>query len=178
MEFRRLATGRAAVNSARGAFTFNGTLTGYAPADFILGSLPSFTTPGPEVRGRTAEWRDGFFVTDKWQVTRKFTLDYGIRYELPTVAYTINGVATELNPNQTALVGGTPGYHFTAPNHSDWAPRRRIRLPHHREDGVSRRRRHLLQSESDQQLYVPEHQPALHDDSDMQLFRRTTACPA
>ena len=123
LEFRRLATGRAAVNSARGSFTFNGTLTGYAPADFILGLPQSFTTPGPEVRGRTAEWRDGFFVTDKWQVTRKFTIDYGIRYELPTVAYTINGVATELNPNQTALVGGTPGYHFTAPNHSDWAPR-------------------------------------------------------
>jgi hypothetical protein len=123
MEFRRLATGRAAVNSARGSFTFNGTLTGYAPADFLLGTPSSFTTPGPEVRGRTAEWRDGFFVTDKWQVTRKFTLDYGIRYELPTVAYTINGVATELNPAQTALVGGTPGYHFTGPNHKDWAPR-------------------------------------------------------
>jgi hypothetical protein len=123
LEFRRLATGRAAVNSARGAFTFNGTITGYAPADFILGTPQSFTTPGPEVRGRTAEWRDGFFITDKWQVSRKFTVDYGIRYELPTVAYTINGVATELNPNQTALVGGTPGYHFTAPNHSDWAPR-------------------------------------------------------
>ena len=123
LEFRRLATGRAAVNSARGAFTFNGTLTGYAPADFILGLPSSFTTPGPEVRGRTAEWRDGFFVTDKWQVSRKFTIDYGIRYELPTVAYTINGVATELNPNQTALVGGTPGFHFTAPNHTDWAPR-------------------------------------------------------
>jgi hypothetical protein len=122
-ELRRLATGRAAVNSARGAFTFNGTLTGYAPADFVLGTPSSFTTPGPEIRGRVAEWRDGFFVTDKWQVTRKFTIDYGIRYELPTVAYTINGVATELNPNQTALVGGTPGYHFTAPNHSDWAPR-------------------------------------------------------
>ncbi len=123
LEFRRLATGRAAVNSARGGFTFNGTLTGYAPADFILGTPSSFTTPGPEVRGRTAEWRDGFFVTDKWQVSRKLTVDYGIRYELPTVAYTINGVATELNPNQTALVGGTPGYHFTAPNHADWAPR-------------------------------------------------------
>jgi hypothetical protein len=122
-EFRRLATGRAAVNSARGGFTFNGTLTGYAPADFILGTPSTFTTPGPEVRGRTAAWRDGFFVTDKWQVTRKFTIDYGIRYELPTVPYTINGVATELNPNQTALVGGTPGFHFIAPNHSNWAPR-------------------------------------------------------
>jgi hypothetical protein len=123
MEIRRLATGRAAVNSPRGAFTFNGTLTGYAPADFILGDPQSFTTPGPEVRGRVAEWRDGFFVMDKWQITRKFTLNYGIRYELPTVAYTINGNATELNANQTALVGGTPGYHFTGPNHSDWAPR-------------------------------------------------------
>src|SRR5207244_11419551 len=36
MEFRRLATGRAAVNSPRGLFNFNGTQTGYAPADFIL----------------------------------------------------------------------------------------------------------------------------------------------
>ncbi len=123
LEFRRLATGRAAVNSPRGSLTFNGTLTGYAPADFILGLPQSFTTPGPEVRGRVAEWRDGFFVLDKWQITRKFTLDYGLRYELPTVAYTINGNATELNPTQTALVGGTPGYHFTGPNHSDWAPR-------------------------------------------------------
>jgi len=122
-EFRRLATGRAAVNSARGTFTFNGVLTGYAPADFILGNPQSFATPGPEIRGRTAEWRDGFFVLDKWQISRKLTLNYGIRYELPTVPYTINGVATELNQNQTALVGGTPGFRFIAPNHNNWAPR-------------------------------------------------------
>ena len=42
-------------------------------------------------------------MLDKWQVTCKLTVNYGTRYELPTVAYTINGVATELNPNQTAL---------------------------------------------------------------------------
>jgi hypothetical protein len=123
MEFRRLATGRAAVNSARGVFTFNGSLTGYAPADFILGTPQNFTTAGPEVRGRTAEWRDGFFVLDKWQVNRKLTVNYGIRYELPTVAYTINGVATELDPGQTHFIGGKPGFHFTSGNHKDWAPR-------------------------------------------------------
>ncbi|HEV3201391.1 MAG TPA: carboxypeptidase regulatory-like domain-containing protein [Bryobacteraceae bacterium] len=122
-EFRRLATGRAAVNSARGTFTFNGQLTGYAPADFILGAPQSFATPGPEIRGRTAEWRDGFFILDKWQVSRKLTLNYGLRYELPTVPYTINGVASELNPTQTALVVATPGFGFIAPNHNDWAPR-------------------------------------------------------
>jgi hypothetical protein len=123
LEFRRLATGRAALNNPRGIFNFNGTFTGYAPADFILGLPQNFFTPGPEVRGRVAEWRDGFFVLDKWQVTRKFTLNYGIRYELPTVGYTINGNASELNPQQTAIVGETPGFHVTYPNHSDWAPR-------------------------------------------------------
>lgn len=123
LEFRRLATAREATNSPRGAFTFNGALTGYAPADFLLGLPQSFSTPGPEVHGHVAEWRDGFFVQDKWQVSRKLTLNYGLRYELPTVAYTVNGNATELNPNQTALVGGTPGFRFTNPNHKDWAPR-------------------------------------------------------
>ena len=76
------------------------------------------------MRGRTAEWRDGFFITDKMaghSENSRSTTEF--RYELPTVAYTINGVATELNPGQTALVGGTPGYHFTGPNHADWAPR-------------------------------------------------------
>jgi hypothetical protein len=123
LEIRRLATARDATNSPRGAFTFNGTLSGYAPADFILGTPSSFTTPGPEVHGHVAEWRDGFFVLDKWQVTRKLTLNYGLRYELPTVAYTVNGNATELNATQTQLVGGTKGFHFTDPNHNDWAPR-------------------------------------------------------
>ena len=123
LEFRRLATSREATNSPRGAFNFNGALSGYAPADFFLGLPQSFSTPGPEVHGHVAEWRDGFFVQDKWQVSRKLTLNYGIRYELPTVAYTINGNATELNPAQTAIVGGTPGFHFTNPNHKDWAPR-------------------------------------------------------
>jgi hypothetical protein len=122
-EFRRLGTGRAAVNSARGTFTFNGTQSGYAPADFILGNMVSFGTPGPEVRGRVATWRDGFFVLDKWQVSRKLTLNYGIRYELPTVPYTINGNASLLNPDQSALIVATPGYKFIAPNHSNWAPR-------------------------------------------------------
>ncbi len=122
-EFRRLATGRAAVNSARGAFTFNGTQSGYAPADFILGNQVSFSTPGPEIRGRVAGWRDGFFVLDKWQASRKLSLNYGLRYELPTVPYTINGNASFLNADQTALIVAKPGTGFIKPQHKNWAPR-------------------------------------------------------
>jgi len=122
-EFRRLATGRAAVNSARGIFTFNGTQTGYAAADFILGSPVSFSSTGPEIRGRVAAWRDGFFVLDKWQVSRKLTLNYGIRYELPTVPYTISGNASFLNADQSALIIATPGTKFIKPQHKNFAPR-------------------------------------------------------
>jgi len=123
MEFRRLATAREATNSPRGLFNFNGTLSGYAPADFFLGLTSSFATPGPEVHGHVVGWRDGFFVQDKWQVSRRLTLNYGLRYELPTVPYTVNGNATILNANQTALIGGTPGFKFINPQHSLWAPR-------------------------------------------------------
>ena len=83
----------------------------------------SFATAGPEIRGRVAGWRDGFFVLDKWQVSRKLTLNYGIRYELPTVPYTINGVASILNADQSALIVATPGFKFIAPQHKNWAPR-------------------------------------------------------
>ncbi len=125
-EFRKLQTGRAAVNSPRGVFNFTGQYTGYAPADFMLGLIQNDTTPGPEVRGLVAEWRDGFFVLDKWQVSRKLTMNIGLRYELPTVPYTVNGYATLLNPEQTALIPPNPpvpGFKFINPNHKDWAPR-------------------------------------------------------
>ena len=46
LEFRRLATGRAASTARAARFTFNGTLTGYAPADFILGHSAS-ASPRP-----------------------------------------------------------------------------------------------------------------------------------
>ncbi len=91
----------------------------------ISSSVTPQTSP-PPVRKCADTWRNGataFSSQDKWQISRKLTLNYGIRYELPTVPYTINGVATELNANQTALVGGTPGFRFIAPNHNDWAPR-------------------------------------------------------
>lgn len=127
-EFRKLVSGRTGTssNSPRGVFNFNGSFTGYAPADFLLGIQQNDTTPSANIRGLVAEWRDGFFVLDKWQISRKLTVNIGLRYELPTVPYTINGNATTLNPEQTALIPSNPpapGFRFINPNHKDWAPR-------------------------------------------------------
>jgi hypothetical protein len=91
-------------------------------------------TPVLPVKGSIGEWRDGFFVLDNWQLFRKLTLNYGLRYELPTVPYSLNGYARILNPDETALIPAsnaslaanftpTPGFKFNGPNHNDWAPR-------------------------------------------------------
>jgi len=127
-ELRKLITARAAVNQPNGLFTFANTpvITGYAASDFMLGYAQSDQTPGPEIRNKVAEWRDGFFIVDNWQASKKLTLNLGLRYELPTVPYTANGNATELNAQQTALIPSNapqPGFGFINPNHKDFAPR-------------------------------------------------------
>lgn len=125
-DIRKLITSRIAVNSTLGQFNFDGHATGNAAADFFLGYSSGVQTPAPEVRNTVAEWRDGFFVTDNWHATKRLTLDLGLRYELPTVPYTVNGYATILNSTYTALLPSHPpqaGFELTGPNHKDFAPR-------------------------------------------------------
>ena len=134
VEFRKLTLGRAATNESLGLFTFNGSLTGDSRADFALGLPANDQTPVNTVKGSVAEWRDGFFVLDNWQATQKLTLNYGLRYDLPTVPYSLNGFARNLNADQTALIPNstattanafvpTPGFKFGQPTHDNWGPR-------------------------------------------------------
>jgi hypothetical protein len=138
VELRKLTIGREAANDARGLFNFQGagsdTSTGFGGADFVLGIAQSSTTPVFPTKGSIGEWRDGFFVLDNWQVSQRLTLNYGLRYELPTVPYSLNGFARILNASETALIPDssatvaadfTPnkGFKFNGPNHDDWAPR-------------------------------------------------------
>ncbi|MDR3675771.1 MAG: carboxypeptidase regulatory-like domain-containing protein [Acidobacteriota bacterium] len=81
-----------ATYGVRGGFTFTGGLTalkgGSAPnnyngwADFLLGQPQTmgkdFQYINPEA-GRENEY--AFYARDQWQVTRKLSIDYGVRYE-------------------------------------------------------------------------------------------------
>ncbi len=51
IEFRKLETGRIATNESLGEFTFNGTVTGYGAADFVLGLPNSVQTPPDSIKG-------------------------------------------------------------------------------------------------------------------------------
>lgn len=99
-----------------------------------MGLAQSSTTPILPTKGSIGEWRDGFFALDNWQVLQKLTVNYGLRYELPTVPYSLNGYTRILNADDTALIPAssattpamfkpTPGFKFIDPTHNDWAPR-------------------------------------------------------
>lgn len=125
-ELRKLITSRSATNNPNGNFNFTGLYSGNAGADFLLGYALSSLTPGPQIRNQVAEWRDGFFIVDNWQASKRLTLNLGLRYELPTVPYTVNGFARILNAAQTALIPAetpSPGFGLINPNHKNFAPR-------------------------------------------------------
>ncbi len=134
VEFRKLDTGRIATNESLGEFVFNGSITGDSRADFALGLPASDLTPSTSIKGSAAEWRDGFFVLDNWQVTPQLTLNYGLRYDLPTVPYSLNGYTRIMNAAQTALLPVStatsastftpdPGLKLGSPTHDNWGPR-------------------------------------------------------
>ena len=133
-DIRRMTIGRAATNQNRGQFTFTGNYSGNAAADFLTGYAQTVITPLFQVKGSVGEFRDGFFVQDNWQATQKLTVLYGVRYELPTVPYSLNGVGRILNSTYTALIPVSsattgaaytpvPGFQFIGPNHNLVSPR-------------------------------------------------------
>jgi hypothetical protein len=152
-DIRRMTIGRAAQNDPRGKFNFSGIYTtqcifdptkpnqpcgnaaaGNALADMVVGVSSVVQTPTFQVKGSVGSWRNGYFVQDNWQVNQKLTLLYGIRYEQPTIPYSLNGNARILNRDFTALIPATtatngatftptPGFQFTGPNNNLWAPR-------------------------------------------------------
>lgn len=69
-------------NSNYGNFTFNGVMTGHAYADFLLG-FPQNSTRLEPFTGRTQRaYELGTFAMDTFKVSRRLSLDYGVRWEI------------------------------------------------------------------------------------------------
>jgi hypothetical protein len=63
--------------------TVGGVNLGNPYASFLLGQVKSVSLTGPTA-ARLGKKQFGAFIQDSWKVTRKLTLDYGIRYDYST----------------------------------------------------------------------------------------------
>jgi hypothetical protein len=72
-----------ATNSARPNFTFNGTYTGNALGDFVLGYINSTATSQQQIDTIEQRVYSGY-MQDDWRASNRLTLNLGVRYELPT----------------------------------------------------------------------------------------------
>jgi hypothetical protein len=89
----------------RGTFAF----TGMGYASFMLG-LPNSLTVSQLTDSRIGNHSLGFYAQDTWKVTRKFTLDYGLRYDFATLLQEEHGRMQDASftaPNPIA--GNRPG---------------------------------------------------------------------
>jgi hypothetical protein len=83
--------------------------TGFSYASFLLG-LPDQLSISPLTQTKTGNHSIGLYVQDSWKVTRKLTLDYGLRYDYQTYLkeqYGRMGDASFVTPNP--VVGGRLG---------------------------------------------------------------------
>jgi Carboxypeptidase regulatory-like domain/TonB dependent receptor len=87
----------------------NGGSVGFPYASFLLGLVDSVTISNP-VSLRLGKKQLGFFAQDSWKVSRKFTLDYGLRYDYSTYLKEENGAIPDFSPTTpNPSTGGTLG---------------------------------------------------------------------
>lgn len=129
-EFRHESDNFLDAESPQGQITASGIYTGntgLGVPDFLLGDVSSaaFTTPDVVHNYKVA---NNFFVQDSWRVTKNFTLNYGVRYELwsPLLNHQ-NEIANFTPANGGGFIDATSGDWYARglvhPDKNDWAPR-------------------------------------------------------
>jgi hypothetical protein len=147
-EIRRMQINTRNDPTARGSFTFTGLMTsqldaagnpvqgtGYDFADFLLGLPQSTNVRFGSSNTYFRSWGFNLYAQDDWRVHPRFTLTYGLRYELQTPPIELFNKLANLDMDDavtavaTVLPGGTSPFHGTYPralvhgDYNNWAPR-------------------------------------------------------
>ncbi len=101
------ATGGATAQPFTPTVSFNGFSQGYGYANFLLGDYSSSSQTPSYLYSREGYQLWGFFAQDSWKITRKLTLDYGLRYDYATPSTNSTGAwGSSTRPWPTPTPGG------------------------------------------------------------------------
>ena len=87
-----------------GSYNFSGVYSGNSTADLLLG-LPQtvgLSIPTPEQHLHGTMW--SLFAQDNWKITKRLTINYGLRYELAGPYYDSDGRLVGFDPSNGKLV--------------------------------------------------------------------------
>ncbi len=129
-DVRRLLLDASTTNWPFGQFNYTSNIANNAAAAYILGYPYQVLTPEGFPTSKTRAWRSFFYAQDDWKVTRRLTVNMGLRYDLMGMPTEVNGVSRTLSWTVPGSVG-TPVL-WPAPGvvtplwsneHWHWAPR-------------------------------------------------------
>lgn len=96
-----------------------GANVGFGYASFLLGLAKGISISNP-THPRMGKKQLGLYAQDSWKVTRRLTLDYGLRYDFSTYLRETYGRAAEFSPTTIHPILGILGaaiYDGSGPNH-------------------------------------------------------------
>ena len=84
-----------------GQYRFNGRFSGFDQADYMLGLMSAFSQSNGEMEFRRLHYQ-GFYAADTYRLTRRLTLNYGVRWEPFTPMTDLNDRSMQFRPDAYA----------------------------------------------------------------------------
>ena len=99
-QFMRYSKNQDIFGDTQGNYAFDGSFTGNAVADMLLGYAKSYNQLDLEDRTHTRTSTGSFYFTDNWRATKRLTLNLGVRWEIVPHAYDVQNRLSNFYPNR------------------------------------------------------------------------------
>ncbi len=98
-QYMRYGKNQDIFGDTQGNYTFNGSFTGNAVADFLMGYAANYNILDLEDRTHTRTNTLSFYGTDNWRANSRLTLNLGFRWEIVPHAYDVQNRLANFYPN-------------------------------------------------------------------------------